>query len=167
VIPRDGRVLEHGRPDEVLGAVAGVPLSAEDLRITLTGCWLADADVRATRQFSADWRVVDVRPNDVLTLHKEPPSGEWRLVAADHRDEHGGRRWLAEYRDFHDHLPRAVRLASASPSPGGTYDLQLTLSQVETDVPLDAEAFRVKIPSGATPISLDELRRARPGVREN
>ena len=31
LLPRDERVLEHGRPDAVLEAVAGVPLGAADL----------------------------------------------------------------------------------------------------------------------------------------
>ena len=38
LLPRDDRVLEHGRPDAVLEAVAGVPLGAADLATTLTGC---------------------------------------------------------------------------------------------------------------------------------
>ena len=38
LLPRDRRVLEHGPPDEVLEAIAGVPLGAADLRATLTGC---------------------------------------------------------------------------------------------------------------------------------
>jgi hypothetical protein len=34
-------------------------------------------------------------------------------------------------------------------------------------VPLGAEVFRVDIPRAAQPITLDELRHARPGIREN
>ena len=37
LLPRDDRVLQHGRPDEVLEAVAGVPLDPIELRSTLTG----------------------------------------------------------------------------------------------------------------------------------
>src|SRR5207247_11119018 len=37
-LPRDDRVLEHGRPAAVLEAIAGVPLDAADLRVTLIGC---------------------------------------------------------------------------------------------------------------------------------
>ena len=43
LLPRDDRVLEHGRPDAVLEAVAGVPLDAADLHATLTGCAPAGA----------------------------------------------------------------------------------------------------------------------------
>ena len=48
-----------------------------------------------------------------------------------------------------------------------SFDLRLTLSQVEINVPLGADAFTVQIPRSARPISLDELRHARPGVRKN
>ena len=45
LLPRDQRVLEHGRPADVLEAVAGVPLDAGRLRATLTGC-VADGETR-------------------------------------------------------------------------------------------------------------------------
>src|SRR5439155_5584581 len=38
LLPRDDRVLEHGRSEAVLEAVAGVPLDAAELREALTGC---------------------------------------------------------------------------------------------------------------------------------
>jgi hypothetical protein len=55
----------------------------------------------------------------------------------------------------------------ANGKTGARFDLQLALTQVETDVPLDTSAFRLEIPSGAVPITLDELRHARPGVRQD
>jgi hypothetical protein len=167
LIPREDRVLEHGRPEEILGAVAGVPLSAEDVLVTLTGCWPAHPDVQSARRFGENWRVVDVQPQGVVTLHREHAADPWVLVAADRRDDRGQGRWQTVYRDFENHLPRTMRITSAESAPGGPYDLELSLSQIETNVPLDADAFRVRIPPGATPISLDELRHARPGVREN
>lgn len=168
LMPRDLRVLEHGRPDEILAAIAGVPLNAEALRETLTGCAPADPDVGAARQFGQDWRVVEVNGSDaIITLHRDPAGGAWRLVAIERRDERGGRRWQAVYSDVQNNVPLTVRLASLGAAPRDAFDLQLSLSQIDTNVPLDADAFRVTIPSGATPISLDELRHARPGVREN
>ena len=38
LLPRDERVLQHGRSADVLEAAAGVPLSAADLRLVLNGC---------------------------------------------------------------------------------------------------------------------------------
>ena len=45
LLPRDDRVLEHGRSDAVLDAVAGVPLSAADLRVDVDRM-RADADAQ-------------------------------------------------------------------------------------------------------------------------
>ena len=41
-------------------------------------------------------------------------------------------------------------------------DLTLRLSQVDINVPLDADVFQVDVPTDATPLTLDELRRAGP-----
>jgi len=167
LMPRDLRVLEHGRPDDILEAIAGVPLNAAELRQTLTGCW-PDSDASNARQFGEDWRVVETQGNRVaVTLHREHPADPWRLVAAERQAAGGTRGWRALYSDFQENLPHTVRLASLGATGAGSFDLQLSLSQIDTNVALDAEAFRVKIPPGATPISLDELRHARPGVREN
>jgi alpha-ketoglutarate-dependent taurine dioxygenase len=43
----------------------------------------------------------------------------------------------------------------------------LTLSQVELNTPLGPDVFRVQIPRDADPITIDELRRARPGLRKS
>jgi hypothetical protein len=47
------------------------------------------------------------------------------------------------------------------------FDLQLELSQVETNTTLGPEVFRVQIPASAGRITIDELLHARPGIREN
>jgi hypothetical protein len=72
--------------------------------------------------------------------------------------------WRAEYRELKDGLPRSVRFSSSDKSQ---FDLRLTLSQVEINTTLGPEAFTVQIPSGVRPISIDELRHARPGVRQD
>jgi len=59
-------------------------------------------------------------------------------------------------------LPRAIHFAG-----GQRFDLSLALSQVSLNEPLGPEVFRVQIPPSAAPITLEELRHARPGVREN
>jgi hypothetical protein len=170
LLPRDSRVLRHGRPADVLEAIAGVPLDPVDLRVALTGCAQAP-DREQGRQFGADWRVVSDGPTQ-LFLHREA-NARWRLVASEHhggsRDTSGGGQrdrgdWRAEYADFEDDLPHSIRLVSADAS---RFDLRLKLSQVETNVALGRDAFTVRVPQDADPISLEELRRTRPGVREN
>ena len=161
LLPRDNRVLEHGRPDEVLDALTGVPLGAADLHDTLTGCASEPAaGPLQARAFGDLWRVVAAGHDGELYLHRDARMrrGVWsRSSRSD-----SGRPWRADYSAFQDNLPRAIRLTSVGSPPSGAFDLQLSLSQVETNVPLAADAFRVKIPAGAGAITLEELRRSGP-----
>jgi hypothetical protein len=154
LLPRDRRVLEHGRPSDVLEAVAGVPLTPPDLRAALTGC-AAVADPGVARRLDDRWRVISGA--DELYLHRDGDADPWRLVAVVHHAP--GPEWRAEYRDFLNNLPRTIRLTS---SVAHRFDLRLSLSQVEINGPLPAETFRVQIPTGAAPITLQELRDAGP-----
>jgi hypothetical protein len=158
LLPRDERVLEHGKPDQVLEAVAGVPLDAADLRRALTGCPSA-ADSGSGRMpesgDGADWRLVDDGP-DTVYLHRDARSGPWYVTAIVHRPQ-GRPEWRAEYRDVQNGLPRSVRLAGPP-----RFDLRLDLSQVETNVDLGDEAFRLEIPPSTAPVTLQELRDAGP-----
>lgn len=162
LLPRDERVLEHGHPAEVLDAVAGVPLGAGDLHAVLTGCAasLSQPDGRA---LGADWRVLTDAEGDALYLHRPGAAQPWQLVAGVRAA------WRVDYRDHLNGLPRTMRLTSLARDggTGASFDLTLALTQVETNVPLGADVFRVQVPPGARPITLDELRHARPGVRED
>ena len=162
LLPRDNRVLEHGRPDEVLDALTGMPLGAADLHDTLTGCASAPASgPLQARAFGDLWRVVAAGHDGELYLHRADANASWRLVAVIVRSS-SGRPWRADYSAFQNNLPRAIRLTSVASPASGAFDLQLSLSQVEVNVPLAADAFRVKIPAGAGPITLEELRRSGP-----
>jgi len=154
LLPRDARVLQHGRSADVLDAVAGIPLSAVDVRVALTGC-VSEVVRPEGRALGADWRVIEDGTGDALYLHRAGGTQPWQLVAAVRPP---GR---VEYRDHLNGLPRTIRITGAS------FDLTLALSQVDTNVPLGAEVFRVEVPRSAQPITLDELRHARPGIREN
>jgi hypothetical protein len=168
LLPRDGRVLEHGRPAVVLNAVAGVPLDAGDLNAILSGCAPAGSQFRAVA-LGTDWRIANVNAGQVtyeVYLHRERGASPWRVVAlARHGPTDGVIR--VDYRDFQNDLPRTIRLADAGSAKEGSFDLTLALSQVEINVPLGADVFRVEIPPAADPITEDELRRARLGIREN
>jgi hypothetical protein len=161
LLPRDNRVLEHGRPEAVLEAVAAVPLDAEGLREVLTGCAVAP-DAAQARQLGDGWRVVPDGERD-LYLHRESAAAGWRIVAAVHR-ESSTPAWRADYGEFQTAapligLPRTVRLASVG---SNRFDLRLVLSQVEINEKLDAGAFKIQVPATATPITLSELRTAGP-----
>ena len=156
LLPRDDRVLERGRPADVLQAATGVPLDPAALRTTLTAC-AHNPDAAGARAIGADWRLVKDGDTDVY-LRRNPPAAMWHIVATVAAD------WRADYADFQDSLPHAIRLTSAD---GRTFDLRLALSQVEVNPALGADAFTVQVPRSASPITLDELRHSRPGVRKN
>jgi len=167
LLPRDSRVLRHGRPDAVLDAVAGVPLGAADLEATLTGC-PAPGDVQGlrARQFGEAWQQVTSASAGELYLHRSAPGAPWVLTASVRRADQG-RAWRTEYRDHQNGVPRTIRVTSLESGESGAgagraFDLQLVLSQVETNVPLEPAAFTIQIPGDAAPISLDELRRSGP-----
>jgi hypothetical protein len=155
LLPRDRRVLEHGRPADVLEAIAGVPLAPAALRAAVTGC-LESTEPRTTAtQPSALWRIFPGDPE--AYVHRDRDADPWQLVAVVH---HGaGPAWRAEYHDFVSKLPRSIHLTSA---PSSRFDLQLTLSDVEVNVPIESTTFRVQIPAGTAPLTLDELKSAGP-----
>ncbi len=155
LLPRDRRALEHGRPAEVLEAIAGVPLSPEGLRMTLTGCAADGESQRRATEPDARWRVF--AGDDELYVHRDRGGDPWRLLVVIHRRP--GLLWRAEYRDFVGNLPRSIRLIS---NEAGRFDLQLTLSDVEINVPIESETFRVQIPAGTSPLTIEELRDAGP-----
>jgi hypothetical protein len=155
LLPRDQTVLEHGRPADVLEAIAGVPLAPAGLRATLTGC-VADGEVRTNAtQPDAHWRIFP--GDDELYLHRERDADPWRIVVVMHRSPAPA--WRAEYRDFVGNLPRSIHLIS---TPSSHFDLQLTLSDVDLNVTITPDTFRVQIPTGTKPLTIDELRNGGP-----
>lgn len=160
LLPRDRRVLEHGNPRDILEAIAGVPLDADDLRSTLTGCpstdALAGADARA---FGADWRELATADRR-LYLRRASAAASWHLVSVASQRPDG---WRTDFDGFEDGLPRKVRLLRASGSQ--RFDLRLALSQVDTQATLDPAAFRIQVPPGTQPITIDDLRSGGPLTR--
>jgi hypothetical protein len=67
--------------------------------------------------------------------------------------------WRADYRDFLNDLPRDISLVSVDPK---RFNLRLALSQVEVNVALGPSTFRVTVPPGTEPLTLDELRAGGP-----
>lgn len=161
LLPRDERVLEHGKPSQVLEAVSGLPLDAADLRRALTAC-LSDPRPGDGRAIGEDWRVVP-DPPDTAYLRRDSRGASWRVVAVIHTPS-DGLPWRAEYTAFEGGLPRGVRLISTDSK---RFDLRLALSQVDVNPSLDADAFRVQVPRSASPITIEELQNARPGIRKD
>jgi hypothetical protein len=153
VLPRDERVLLGARPDEIVEALAGVPLGPADLRAALAGCGLAPAAPGKARLFDGGWASID-QGDAVLFLRQV--AGRWRVAAV-------SRGTMAiHYDDFVTGRPRVVRIRTTPDRRDAAADITLRLSDVEWNVPLDDRAFQVDIPPRAAPLTLDELRAAGP-----
>jgi hypothetical protein len=149
-MPRDRRVA-RGRPDVLLEALAGVPLDAPALRSVMTGCAVMPGAARV-QAIGDDWRVAGDEGGE-LYLRRDAAAASWRLVTK------ATGTWRADYSNFDQGLPHTIHLIS---TPGGRFDLQLDLSQVELNVPLGPDVFRVEVPASAEAISVEELRRSGP-----
>jgi hypothetical protein len=153
---RENRVLAGAPPAEIIEALAGIALSPGDLFLIATGCFGADVSEPGKppsgARFDGDLMQVTLDDSTVvwLTSEESPP----RLRAARRGD------LLIEYVAVANNQPRTFRVSRRGPS--GEAILQLTLSQVERNAPLDRAVFEVEAPSTAQPISLEELRRASP-----
>jgi hypothetical protein len=152
LLPRDDRVLRNAPPDQILEALAGVALSPADLQAVLTGCAVPIATPVAGRLHQNGWASIDLDGGAVVYLERE--GAEWRLRAGRHRE------WQIEYPSWQGAFPSSVRLISLR--PGVDVDLTASVSQLETNVQIDEAAFKVDVPSGASELSLTELRRAGP-----
>jgi hypothetical protein len=156
LLPRDGRVVEHGPPAEVMAAVAGVPLGANDMLRTLTGCAMPDR-LDSPLAIGDNWRTSAGPGGAKIYMHRESATAPWRLVTYLHGGDALRSTWRADYDDFHDGLPHVVRLVSADQR---RFNLELKLSQLEPNVQLKPEVFRVDVPPNAERISVEELKRS-------
>jgi hypothetical protein len=161
VLPRDNRILPRGQPSAVLEAVTGVPLDAVDLREILTGC--SPIGSAPARRFGDTWQIVSFA-NQETFLHRQSTTTPWNLVAMIRRTTSRDRQWRADFGDRQNGEPRTIHLMSLDERGriGADFDLQLVLSQIDVNMPLDDSVFTVQVPPDAQPITLDELRRSGP-----
>jgi hypothetical protein len=153
LLPRDDRVLTGAAPAEILEALAGMTLTPDDLRLALVGCPSAAPVSSSATRYGGEWTVLDLGGNNTAYVRSR---GTDLQVAALVRPG-----LIVEYPErTPTGAPVAVRLRDAGESP--RFDVTLRLSQVELNVTLPGEAFRVKVPDSAVPITLDELRDAGP-----
>ena len=92
----------------------------------------------------------------IAVAHLEQRAGgPWQLVAAV--------RGPIDVR-YADLSPAGRRPFASAPAAGAdrATDLTVRLSQVDVNETLAADVFRLDIPAGTTPITLDELRQAGP-----
>lgn len=145
LFPREKQVLREAPVAAVLDALTGLALDATDLRRMLFGC-LAPAAGHG-RAYGNGWQVV-AEGDTRLFLRGGA------LVAAEYRG------WQIDYTLPQSGIARQVRVRRVTTA--GAIDLTAALGDVATNVELDPRAFAVDVPADATPISLDDLRRASP-----
>jgi hypothetical protein len=151
LLPRDERVVTGARPDDVLGALTGVALAPADLHAVLTGCVVPDPTPKSGRVHANGWASIDLDGNAVLYLRRV--NGTWQPQAATRQG------WNVQYSLWQGDFPRQVVLRSMA---GVDVELSASVSQLESNVPLEASAFSVIIPPGTGRLTLDELREAGP-----
>jgi outer membrane lipoprotein-sorting protein len=158
VLPRDERVLANAPPDQIVEALAGVPLGSDALRTVVSGCGLSIANTPADGRLYADGLAAVSLGNATTYLRRI--GAAWQVTGA-MRDS-----LTVFYSDVVNGRPSAIRLRAIA-SGRVAADLTLQLSQVEINKPLDPRAFKAEIPEHAAPLTLDELRRAGPlGTQE-
>ena len=153
VLPRDRQVVTGERPSDLVAALTGLSLDADDLRAVLTGCVVSDGIPIRGRAYPDGWNVVDIEAGGSAYLRMVD---DQLVVLA------GARPGLfIEYTDHVRGLPRRVEVRTTDVTPAT--ELSATLSQVSLNTGLDARVFRAVPPDNHVPITLDELRQgARP-----
>jgi hypothetical protein len=150
-IPRESRVLQGQPAEAILDALIGVNLAPADLQAILTGCVVPDPVPTGGRQHANGWASIDLQGGAKLYLRR---TSQWELRAAQ-RDG-----WQLEYAIGQSRFPESVRLTSDSQKI--PVDLTTGISDLEGNVDLDQAAFRVDVPPGAKPLTLEDVRDSGP-----
>jgi outer membrane biogenesis lipoprotein LolB len=150
LLPREERVVRGARAEQILGRLVGVALAPADLLAILTGCVVPAPKATAASIHGNGWASFTL--DGGATLYASQVAGAWRLRAARREG------WTVEYPEWQGTFPGAVRLRSSDPP----VDLTATVSELETNVDIDAAAFRVEVPRDTITISVDELRAVGP-----
>ena len=158
LFPGEKRILRGAPPEAILEALVGVTLAPADLLAVFTGCVVPGPRATAGRMHQGGLASIDVESGDqqsgtrTATLYVRRAGSAWQLRAA-RRDK-----WQIEYAQGTGAFPQSVRLIS----PEQRVNLGASLSQVETNVDLDAAAFTVEEQKDLTTLTMEELRKAGP-----
>jgi len=151
VLPRDRRVVTGATADDLLAALAGVALGAEDFRAVLTGCLVPDPRPLEARIHENGWIEVSIDAETAAYLNTIDGAP---VVVAGRRP--GLNVW---YSDHVRGLPRRIDL-EATAATGVTTVLTAILSQVRINIELSPEVFVAQIRDDYVPMTLDQFRRA-------
>jgi hypothetical protein len=161
LLPRDRRILRDVAVEDVLDAITGLRRSSDDVLALLTGCLTADAGGDGAGQRSpGGWLRVGVGGG--ITAFLAPDGSRWRVAAGQGGDGAAGSAWTVSYAAFASGFPGAVTIRQEAGSGEAATALTFHVSQLETNVPIDARAFDVIVPPGTQPLTLEELRQSGP-----
>jgi len=158
LLSRDRLVVADAPVRAMLDALVGLDLGPADLRALLTGCVVPDPQPREGREYPG-WVRVDLSQGAAAWLRQV--DSRWRVGVGEARGlrvEYGG------YGAGVAATPRQIRVRAMS-SSAAEVDLEVALSQVELNVPLDPATFIVVVPPGTESITLEELRERAPLAR--
>ena len=150
LLPREERVVRGARAEQILGRLVGVALAPADLLAILTGCVEPAPAAAAARTHGNGWASFDLGGG--ATVFAVRVSGRWQVRAARREG------WTIEYPSWQGTFPGVVRLRSTE----AQVDLTATVSSVETNLDIDAAAFRIDVPRDTIAITIDELRAVGP-----
>jgi hypothetical protein len=151
VVPRDKRVLVAPAAD-IIEALTGMRLEPRELMAVLTGCVVPGGSAGSGGR-AGDERAVTVGASRVWMQRVH---AGWRVTA-------GARPGLSMvYRTYGPSAPTEIGIASSGDA-AVPFEFQVRVEQVVFDSPqVSAATFTPHPPAGATPLSLEELRRIGP-----
>jgi hypothetical protein len=153
LLPRDKRILTGARTDAIIEQLAGVALSADEMRAVVSGCGFGVVAPTEGRSYGDGWMALDAGEG---TSWLRNTGGVWRLSAVVRAPLE------VRYEAFASQYPSRIRIRTAPSSSAAHADIVLTVSGVDVNVPLGPDVFRVDVPDDAAPITLEELSRAVP-----
>ena len=161
-LPRDRPVLRGVPVEDVLGAITGLPRSSDDVLSLVAGCLSAAVEPAGQgRSGPGGWLKVDLAGGITAFLSRD--GGDWRIAAGQRDAGPDAAAWSVAYSGFSSGFPGTVTIRQ-EPRGGAGAPAALTfqVSQLETNVPLDARAFDVSVPADADTLTLEELRQSGP-----
>jgi hypothetical protein len=153
LLPRDHRVLRDTGIATVLERLTGLALSADDLRLVVSGCLTDGGPPSDGRRWTSGFQAVSLGTDRVAYLRIV--QGQPVVVAADY----GG--WRVDYGAHASGWPSTVRVRVAADA---TTDITARVGQLETNTTIAPAAFVVEVPAGTESMTIDELRSVAPLV---
>ena len=159
LLPRDRRVVRDVAADDLLVALAGIRADGSDLRALLTGCLVDEDEPSDGQRLGGEWSSAQMGGRATAFLRHV--DGAVRLVSGRVAPRGGSDAFLVGYDQFAaDGLPRRVRLEGGSGELPVALDL--SLSGLDVNQAIGAEAFEVTVPPDTAPLTLAQLRGSSP-----